>query len=95
LTLFFFYLVAGQVYLKRKVLAEMVLKDLEETVRTSTLIRQMLTVVINIMQEHVRREYYSFIGWGGGEGCSQLKGTVQRKLTGVASYINQEVFHSH
>jgi hypothetical protein len=93
LTLFFFYLVAGQVYLKRKVLAEMVLKDLEETVRTSTLIRQMLTVVINIMQEHVRREYYSFIGWGGG--WSQLKGTVQRKLTGVASYINREVFHSH
>jgi hypothetical protein len=24
-----------------------------------------------------------------------LKGTVQRKLTGVLSYINWEIFHSH
>ncbi len=24
-----------------------------------------------------------------------VKGTVQRKLTGVVSYISQEVFHSH
>jgi hypothetical protein len=27
--------------------------------------------------------------------ASELKGTVQRKLTGVVSNINRKVFHSH
>jgi hypothetical protein len=46
--------VAGQVYLKRKAAAEMVLKDLVETVRTSDNVKGALSTVVNIMREHVR-----------------------------------------
>ena len=41
-------------YLKREVLAELVMRDLGDMVRDCSNLREALTVVINIMREHVR-----------------------------------------
>ena len=41
-------------YLKRKAVAELVLRDLAETIRNSTNIILALTTVVTIMREHVR-----------------------------------------
>ena len=41
-------------YLKRKAVAELVLRDLAETIRNSTNIILALTTVVAIMREHVR-----------------------------------------
>jgi hypothetical protein len=47
---------AGRVYLKRAALAEMVLGDLLEMAGSIAQVKEALTVVINILREHIALE---------------------------------------
>jgi hypothetical protein len=54
--LFFVPAAAGRVYLKRAALAEMVLGDLLEMAGSIAQVKDALTVVLNIMREHIALE---------------------------------------
>ena len=56
MTLLFVPAAAGRVYLKRAALAEMVLGDLLEMAGSIAKVKEAMTVVINIMREHIALE---------------------------------------